>query len=402
MGRRRGTFAASGGVPTPPGSGTLSMASWVDSGQTSGSYFHPGRVFVTADGKHVYTINGANTLVNGVSAHTRDSVTGALTRLDALTPMCGGYGPGYLVESPDAAHIYVSFGSTSEIKTYNRNSTTGALTSFAAAPNVTVGTSNSNGQIICISPDGAHIYASANTDSKVYCFARDSNSGSGTYGKVTVLSGQTSITPTGCDHPFHIVITKNGSSGIAGKYLYVGNFTTTSPQICCLVRDNNSGSGTYGQLSINSVQASIASPTGQPAWLAISPDDRHLYVACDKGAVTAYAINQSDGSLTQLANYTSTSAGAWCVQVSPDGASVYVAGSDACLIDQFTRDNNPASGTFGQLTPKVPARVRGSPYFTTSFGSSGPNWIQPSPDGRHLYATSEISPYPVSTFNIHQ
>jgi 6-phosphogluconolactonase (cycloisomerase 2 family) len=403
MSRRRVAFSANGGVPTPPGPGTLSLVSWVDSGQTGGgSYYHPGRIFITADGKHLYAANTANTTTSGVTAHSRDPVTGVLTRLDALAPMCTGYSPQYIVESPDAAHIYVAFGSTSEIKTYNRNATTGALTSFAAAPNITVGTSNSNGGIICISPDGAHIYAAANTDSKVYCFARDNNSGSGTYGKVTILSGQTSITPTGCSSPFHIVITKSGSSGIAGKYLYVGNFTTTSPQISCLVRDNNSGSGTYGQLSINPAQASIASPTGQPAWLCISPDDRHLYVACDKGSVTAYSINQSDGSLTQIANYTSTSAGPWCVMISPDGSNLYLAGSDNCQLDQFTRDNNPASGTFGQLTAKFPSKVKASPYFATPAGSIGPNWIAISPDGRHLYAPSDLSPYPISQFNIHQ
>lgn len=400
MARRRGNFAANGGVPTPPGPGTLSLVSWTDGGSYSGSNNHPDRVFVTADGKHVYS---ANTIQpNAVTCFSRDQVTGALTRLDALAPMCAGYGCQYMVESPDAAHIHVVYGSTSEIKTFNRNSTTGALTSFAAAPNITVGTSSSNASTACISPDGAHIYAAANADSKVYCFARDNNSGSGTYGKVTSLAGQASITPTGCDHPIHIVITKNGSSGIAGKYLYLGNFTTTSPQISCLARDNNSGSGTFGQLSINPAQASIASPTGQPAWLCISPDDRHLYVACDKGAVTAYSINQSDGSLTQVGNYTGVSPGPWCVQVSPDGASVYVAGSDGCLIDQFTRDNNPASGTFGQLTAKFPAKVRASPNYTTTASSIGPDWVYISPDGENLYATSSIVPYTVSVFNIHQ
>lgn len=402
MGRRRGNFPANGGVPTAPGAGTLSLVSWTDGGLYSGSYNHPDRVFVTADGKHVYSTNLIQP--NGVSAYARDQVTGYLTRLDNLAPMCAGYGAQYIAESPDAAHIYVMFGSTSEIKAYNRNSTTGALTASASMPNLYVGPSNGSagGETICISPDGAHIYAAGHADSTVYCFARDSNSGSGTYGKVTVLAGQTNIAPTGCVAPYHIVMTKNGSSGIAGKYLYVGNFTTTSPQISCLVRDNNSGSGTYGQLSINSVQASIASPTGQPAWLCISPDDRHLYVACDKGSLVAYSINQSDGSLTQIGNYTAVSSGPWCVQVSPDGTNVYMAGSDNCQIDQFTRDNNPASGTFGQLTAKFPSKVKACPYFTAPAGSIGPDWVMISPDGKNLYATSSISPYPVSVFNIHQ
>jgi 6-phosphogluconolactonase (cycloisomerase 2 family) len=401
MGRRRGNFPANGGVPTPPGSGTLSMVGWTDGGSYSGSVNHPIRMFVTADGKHVYTCNILNT--NGVTAFARDSVTGGLTRLDNLAPMCGGYGNQYLVESPDAAHIYAMFGSTSELKTYARNSTTGALTTSANTPNIYVGPTNGSagGETMCISPDGAHIYASGHADSNVYCFKRETNNQLSTFGKLTTLTGQTSYTPpSGGTSPYHIVMTK---SALAGKYLYMGSFATTGAAIACMVRDNNSASGTYGQLSVNPVQASIATPTQQPAWLAISPDDCHLYVACDKGSLVAYSINQTDGSLTQIGNYTAVSSGPWSIQVTPDGNHVYMAGSDSELLDQFTRDSNSGSPTFGQLTAKFPNKIRATPFFTVSTGSGGPDWLVISPDGRHLYTDSGLSPnWGVIQFNIHQ
>ncbi len=91
--------------------------------------------------------------------------------------------------------------------------------------------------------------------------------------------------------------------------------------------------------------------------VAVSPDGAHVYVtgrAAD--SLAAFALDGATGALEFLAVYLDGVGavtgldGPAAVVVSPDGANVYVAGQVADAVAVFTRDANPVSPTYGELT----------------------------------------------------
>ncbi|MBZ0090284.1 MAG: beta-propeller fold lactonase family protein, partial [Thermoanaerobaculia bacterium] len=94
---------------------------------------------------------------------------------------------------------------------------------------------------------------------------------------------------------------------------------------------------------------------GAASGVAFAPDGQHAYVTGPADdAVAVFAVDGSTGVLTFLEAELDLPAagldGATAVAVSPDGAHVYVAGQVADTVVVYTRDADPVSPTFGQLT----------------------------------------------------
>jgi len=117
--------------------------------------------------------------------------------------------------------------------------------------------------------------------------------------------------------------------------------------------------------------------------VAISPDDKHVYVASEaEDALTVLSRDSLNGSL-KLVEVERDGVGgvdglnaAWSVVVSPDGEHVYVAGRDDSAVAVFSR--NPASGALAFLEMEKQG-VDGVD------GISGAVGVDISPDGDYVY-----------------
>src|SRR5262245_13216255 len=127
-------------------------------------------------------------------------------------------------------------------------------------------------------------------------------------------------------------------------------------------------------------------PPVDPEWLATSPDGRHVYVVGNvTNAVAAYARNAASGALTLVeveqdgVNGTEGIAGARAVAVSPDGAHVYVAGTNEHALAVFVRDAGTGALDFLEVHRDGEAGVE---------GLGGAFALTVSPDGAHVYAAA--------------
>ena len=117
------------------------------------------------------------------------------------------------------------------------------------------------------------------------------------------------------------------------------------------------------------------------AWsVATSPDGAHLYATGrDEDALAVFRRDPANGRLTPVEVVRDGLmgidgiAGPWLVAVSPDGAAVYVAGTNDGALAVFARD--PASGTLAFVERHAN-------------GLAGARGVTVSPDGRHVYATA--------------
>jgi 6-phosphogluconolactonase (cycloisomerase 2 family) len=146
---------------------------------------------------------------------------------------------------------------------------------------------------------------------------------------------------------------------------------------------SNYGAGTVSAYSIatdGGLGEVEGSPfeTAVPLGVAVSPDDRYLYVAdfTWSGGVSAFAI-APDGDLSPIAGSPfPAEPGTWGLAISPDGRHLYAANGGANNVSAYSIEAN------GSLTA-----VPDSPFPA----GSGPTNLAIAPNGRYLYATNEES-----------
>lgn len=197
-------------------------------------------------------------------------------------------------------------------------------------------------QFVAVSADGRSVYAGGYADNAVVRFKRDRTTGA--------------LTPRGC----------------------IGN-DGSNPDGC----------------------AQTADGLVAPAWIALSPDGRSVYVASDESndsAVARFKRNRETGALTPKGciadpdtnpdGCTTTAdgldGGTTAIAVSGDGKSVYIASGNDDAIVRFKRNT-----TTGALTPKgcVSDTSSSAGCAQTVKGLSNPHAVIVSGDGRSVYAT---------------
>jgi DNA-binding beta-propeller fold protein YncE len=320
---------------------------------------------ISPDGRNVYA---ASSNSHAIAIFTRNAHTGALSQRPGAAgciALAGASGcaravglavPNAVAVSPDGRNVYATSVGSNAVLSFDRNSSTGALTQLgsgagcianAARAGCVIGRALDGPDSIAVSPDGTNVYVVAFTGSSVAVFTRNTSTGA---------------------------------------------LTQPSDATGCLVETPTAGCTTGSAL-------------GNPEGVAVSPDDANVYVAAPgSDAVDVFARSSSTGALTQatdgtgcivgtaLAGCTTGAqlAGADALAVSPNGANVYVTSLVSNSVTTFTRAAN--TGQLTQLTG-TSACVINVLAVGCSLGRvlSGPEGLAVSPDGANVYVTAFTS-----------
>jgi uncharacterized repeat protein (TIGR01451 family) len=340
---------------------------------------------VSPDGLHLYATGFAD---NALAVFRRNIETGQLTFIQTIRNSdignLGLKGANAILVSPDNKHVYVASTLDNAIVVFTRDTTTGQLTLVEIQQDGLNGGNGLGGaSSLAISADNLRLYVTGFRDNALSVFDRDVNSGVLTFlqlqqdgvNGVDGLAGPTSVTvsqdnifiyATGSSDHAVAIFTRNPS---LGELAYVGSLT-------------NSVGGTSGLNGAYDV--------------AISPDNQHLYVASNSdSALVALNRDLSTGLLTFLATYQDGVStinglgGARALNLSPQGKTIFIAGTNDNALSMFTRD--PTTGLLNFNT----AVVNNVDGVTTLDGATA---VDTSPDGNYVY-TSALFSHAISGFS---
>ena len=223
-----------------------------------------------------------------------------------------------------------------------------------------------------LSPDGAHLYATGESDDAVVVFSRVTTHGGGSpFGSLAYLETQTGL---------------NGASGVAvspdGSSVYVASTVADS----VTVFGRATSGGTFGRLTLlethTDTDAGVDGLDGASA-VAVSPDGAHVYVAASAEGEVAVFSRAADGRLTFEEVVASTSLGGVTgLAFSPQGNHLYAAARTADRVVALARTTDPTSTSFGLLT------VVGA---YPAAGVDGARSVTVTPDGAHVLAVGSES-----------
>ncbi len=326
-------------------------------------------VAVSPDGKHVYATAGAD---DALSVFSRDvALNGALTFVEShkngVSGVAGLDGASAVVVAPDPD-----------------------------GPGGDAG--------------GAHVYAVAEDDDAVVAFRRNDDSQSANFGRLTFLEElhdgqiQGAMTLDGLDGARAVAISPDG------RHLYVA--AGDDGAVSVFARNSDSGSSEYGRLTFLAVRSATEAPPGPggtptgllgASALSVAADGEHLYASgATSDSVVVFQRNpttgglklvetRGDGSSGPCVPIPSTCAaqglnGASGVALSPDGAHVYLAAADGGTVAVFERAGAPPAFAFigGRPATDPPAPVRDGEDGVD--GIDGASAVAVSADGKHLYA----------------
>jgi 6-phosphogluconolactonase (cycloisomerase 2 family) len=225
-------------------------------------------------------------------------------------------------------------------------------------------------QDLAVSPDGGkHVYIASEGDGAVATFSRDAMTGALTFLGL-VKEG------------FDVIGGLSGANDVIvspdGKHVYAVG--PEDDAVVVFTRDATTGALTLVEVKNDGVGgvSGLSSPHGP----ALSPDGKHLYVACFGSTVVIFSRNADTGALTFVGfvedgeGGVTGIGGAQEVVVSPDGQDVYVAGDSSDAVAAFRRN----AGT-GLLTI-VEAEVDNAGGVD---GIDAPFDVAIAPDGAHVY-----------------
>ncbi|MFC1726539.1 beta-propeller fold lactonase family protein, partial [candidate division KSB1 bacterium] len=360
------------GIGTQPKEGSLNFVNYVkdDSAGVNGimGAFY---VKVSPDDKNVYAV-GMNE--DGLAVFTRSDTTGALSfveaHFDGTADVDGLNYPQGMAISPDGKNVYVCGMSDLALAVFNRNVTTGALTYAGMVQDGVNGVDGLDGAYhVDVSPDGAHVYATAYNEHKVSIFNRNSSTGSLTF--VGYIEDN-----------INSVDGIQGASDVKvspdGKHVYVSGYDEA--KLGVFRRNINTGELTFVEAETDG-SGGVTDMAG--TWgISISPDGKHLYVAAETDhGLTAFSRDPSTGVLTFIdtevdgAGGVEGLGGARYAFISPDGDFVYATGEDDTAIAIFNRDHISGLLTFEEY-------VQGGGAVN---GLTGLNTLALTKDGRNIY-----------------
>ena len=387
-------------------------------------------VAVSPDGASAYVTAAT---MNAVAVFDRNPATGELTQ-KAGTAGCvsetgdaGECQDGVALDgmrdvavSPDGTSVYVtSF--TGGVAIFDRNTTTGAITQKAGTAGCVTwdGTAGAcqdgvemfGAEAITVSPDGASVYVTAVVDDGVAIFDRNTSTGeltqkAGTAGCVSEDGGGGACQDgVALLDPVGMTVSPDGAS------VYVA--TTQSDGVAVLDRNTGTGAltqkaGTAGCIteSGNAGACQDGAMFDAAEEVAVSPDGSSVYATASStgtfgSAVTIFDRNTGTGAISQKAgtagcvSETGTAgacqdgralSGATGVEVSPDGASVYVASQVSDGVAIFDRDM--ATGALTQKAGTAGCVLATGASCQTGKAVEGAFDLALSADGASLYVAA--------------
>jgi 6-phosphogluconolactonase (cycloisomerase 2 family) len=168
-----------------PGTGALTWVEQDKDGVTpgvDGLDFATG-VAVAPDGAHVYATGAVD---DAVAVFSRDPSSGGLTfveqQKDGVAGVDGLNTARGVTVSPDGAQVYVASSDDDAVAVFSRNASTGALTFVEQQKDGIGGVDGLDfAREVAASPDGAHVYATGQSDSAVATFSREPATGALTF-----------------------------------------------------------------------------------------------------------------------------------------------------------------------------------------------------------------------------
>ena len=344
----------------------------------------PEDVLVSPDGDFVYTADRTG----AVAVFARDDLTGQLSFVEAhFDNMAGVDGIGKargLALSPGAEHLYVVSGVNAadehSLAVFERHAGTGALTFVQAIFDNLAGADGLEGASdVEVSPDGRHVYVTADRDDAVAVFARDGGSGTLTFVQA-LFDGMGGINRL--DDPRGIAIRSDGS--------IIAVTAQTADTVLVFARESMAGTltlveeGTNGTLGATGLRDPIA--------VIYDPGGEHTYIAArdlsGPGGVVALASAPGTGVHSFVEDVNDDNAGIFSlgsmqgVTISSDGRFLYVIG-DGEAVTVFSRDTSTG------LLSLVEIIDNSAPGASNLIG---PIALTLSPDGAHLYVSADDNP----------
>ncbi|MCB1037266.1 MAG: beta-propeller fold lactonase family protein [Acidobacteria bacterium] len=296
-------------------------------------------IVVSPDGLHAYV---ASSLDNALIAFSFGPSSRTLNHLQTLFDTDAGVdgldsARGVAI-SPDGAHVYVAALLDASVATFSRDSVTGMLTFVEIDRDGVWGVDGLAGaEGVAVSPDGAHVYGAGETDNAVAVFARETDSGSPSFGRLTYV--ETQFDGVGGVDGLH------GAGALAfdptGTHLYVASLRGNlggiegDDWLAAFARNPTTGALSFVQ-GLDEMDFDIFTGcTGvgnENSGVAVSPDGQAVFLTNPFfGTVAWFDRNPTTGVLTladsvcDLNFGTDGIAGAAAVTVTPDGQSLLTA-----------------------------------------------------------------------------
>ena len=343
-------------------------------------------VQVSSDGNHVYVTGSID---DGIGVFSRD--TGDLGKLTFLEAHFDGENgvdglnkATDVALSPDDQTLYVTGRDDDALAVFNRDDSTGLLTFVEFQRDGVNGVTGLDGAYaVAVSPDGKHVYVTAELDHAVVIFSRDQGTGALTY-VATAQDGVNGV--TGLGRTRDVIVSPDGA------FVYVANGLNTIGDGAIVVFSRNA---TSGALSFVEAVMDDATSGNQPALsgattMAISPDERHLYVASRiDDAVSIFRRDTVTGQLVFIHAVEATIGGiahipsldgAVALDVTPDGRVVIVGTDITDTLHLFVRNETTGHLFLFETHVDNVAGVDGLEFMTA---------VQASADGDNVYVTGQ-------------
>jgi 6-phosphogluconolactonase (cycloisomerase 2 family) len=265
---------------------------------------------------------------------------------------------------------------------------------------------------IAMSPDGRHVYAPATSSDALVAFSRNVQTGAltqlaGTAGCVSDTgSGGACTDGTALDGPYSVAVSPDGANvyavsnnssavSVFARNATTGQLTQLAGTAGCVSDNGSGGACVDGNLLLSSVDVQV------------SPDGANVYVvAFGNSALATFSRNPSTGALTQLATVSGcvaeTGDGSTCadgkamqapysIAVSPDGKSAYLAADTSGAVAVFSR--NTGTGVLTQLsgTDGCISDTGTSGACVDGVGLVGAFHVVVSPDNNNVYVAAPWS-----------
>jgi DNA-binding beta-propeller fold protein YncE len=381
---------------------------------------------VSPDGLNVYVASGFS---NAISVFDRDPATGALTQKTGTAGCISNTGSGGacvdgnaiisptdLVVSPDGRNVYASGSAGSVALVFDRDPASGELTQKAGTAGCISETGDGGlcvdgvalegAQGIAISPDGAQVYVAANTSDAVAVLDRDPATGAltqkaGAAGCVSDTALPACVDAVGMNGPTELTVSPDGgtvyvvsanSDGLVGlaRNPQTGVLAPVDPAVGCVRQAAVEGCA---------VGVGILNPFS----VIVSGDGRNVYVAALGGAMLVFDRTPATGAIAQKAGpagcISEDGTGGACqdgvgllqaraIAASPDGDSVYAAGSGPGGIAAFDRD--PATGALTQKAGRDACTSTDGTGGACRIGRGllGGGGVAVAPDGANVYTAA--------------
>jgi DNA-binding beta-propeller fold protein YncE len=411
--------------------------------QGAGPFMGSRAIAISPDGRSVYVAAGKS---DAIAIFARDPKTGALSQAEGKAGCVaakaaegcalalGLIAPNSIAVSPDGRNVYATARDSASVTTFLRNRVTGALRELPPSasgcisglplPGCTAGRALKGPDVVVVSPDGKNVYVGDFFGNAVAAFARSKSSGA--LAQLAGAAGCIADATEGCSTGVELGSIEGLAVNRTGTAVYAA--AAVSNAVDVLPRDPSTGALSQGTgtgaciTNAGVTGCALGYELAGANAVAVSPKGTGVYAtSLFSNSLTTFhpakggsglsqppgPEREAEGEMVPAAEGTAGPDGCTVflrspgcafgvalkapegVDVSPDGANLYVAAYESGAIDVFDRTRG---GTVAQKPGArgcvAPAKVHGC---TVGRALSGVSSVVVSPDGRNVYSTAENS-----------